>query len=167
MRGEFEMSMMGELNYFLGLQIKQRHDGIFISQDQVSKDLLKKYGLADCNGARYSNEFKRNSDADEKGTNFNITKYRGMIGSLLYLTASRPDIQFSVGMCARFQSAPMESHVEHVKRIFRYLADTKTLGLWFPKDQHEHLVAYLIRIMRDTRRREKAQVVNVSSLEDH
>ena len=63
-------------------------------------------------------------DADEEGKDFNITKYRGMIGSLLYLTASRLDIQFSVGMCERFQSAPKESHAEHVKRIFRYLADT-------------------------------------------
>ncbi|KAI9112576.1 hypothetical protein K1719_016499 [Acacia pycnantha] len=82
-------------------------------------------------------------DADEeKGKDFNITKYRGMIGSLLYLTASRPDIQFSVGMCAIFQAAPKESHAEHVKRIFRYLSDTKELGLWFPKGQQEFLVAY-------------------------
>ncbi|KAI9090147.1 hypothetical protein K1719_028843 [Acacia pycnantha] len=82
-------------------------------------------------------------DADEeKGKDFNITKYQGMILSLLYLTASRPDIEFSVGMCARFQSAPKESHAEHVKRVFWYLSDTKELGLWFPKGQQDHLVAY-------------------------
>ncbi|KAK4284444.1 hypothetical protein QN277_001276 [Acacia crassicarpa] len=95
-----------------------------------------------CNGADTPMSSNASLDADEKGKDFNITRYRGMIGSLLYLTASRPDIQFSVGMCAKFQSAPKESHAEHVKRIFRYLANTKTLGLWFPKGQPEHLVAY-------------------------
>ena len=135
--------MMGELNYFLGLQIKQRKDEIFISQKKYLRDLLKKFGLEHCNGADTLMSSTASLDADtEKGKDFNITKYRGIIRSFLYLTANRPDIQFSVGMCARFQSAPKESHAEHVKRIFRYFLDTKELGLWFPKGQQEFLVAY-------------------------
>ena len=101
MQGEFEMSMMGELNYFLGLQIKQKKDGIFISQTKYLNDLLKKFGMDSCNGVDTPMSTTTSLDANGEGKDFNINKYRGMIGSLLYLIASRPDIQFSVGMCAR------------------------------------------------------------------
>ena len=81
-------------------------------------------------------------DADIKGSSVSQSMYRGMIGSLLYLTASRPDIQFSVGMCARFQANPKESHLTCVKRILRYLEGTQELGLWYPKGNQEFLWAY-------------------------
>ncbi|KAI9125918.1 hypothetical protein K1719_003336 [Acacia pycnantha] len=134
--------MMGELNYFLGLQIKQSKNNIFISQTKYLRDLLKKYGLCECNGVGTPMSLTATLDVDVKGKDFNIKRYRGMIESLLYLTASRPDIHFNVGMCVRFQSATKESHVEHMQRIFKYLADTEELGLWFPKGQPKHLVAY-------------------------
>ena len=81
-------------------------------------------------------------DADAKGKSVSLPMYRGMIGSLLYLTASRPDIQFSVGMCARFQANPKESHLTCVKRILRYLEGTQELGLWYPRGNQEFLWAY-------------------------
>ena len=81
-------------------------------------------------------------DADAEGKDFNQSIYRGMIGSLLYLTASRPDIQFSVGICARYQAKPKESHHSNVKRILRYLVGTQELGLWYPKGTQEYLMAY-------------------------
>jgi len=81
-------------------------------------------------------------DKDENGKNVDIKKYRGMIGSLLYLIASRPDIMFSVFLCARFQSCPKESHLVAVKRIFRYLLGTVYLGLWYPKFTSLDLVSY-------------------------
>ncbi|XP_078444848.1 secreted RxLR effector protein 161-like [Wolffia australiana] len=81
-------------------------------------------------------------DADEKGVSVDQNKYRGLIGSLLYLTASRPDILFSVCLCARFQSAPKESHLKSVKHIFRYLVGTTDMGLWFPKNQDMTLIGY-------------------------
>ncbi|KAK6117859.1 hypothetical protein DH2020_048401 [Rehmannia glutinosa] len=121
MQGEFEMSMMGELNFFLGLQIKQCQEGIYISQSKYTKELLKKFGIEE--GRTVSTPMATNVkiDKDEKGKSVDESKYRGMIGSLLYLTASRPDILHVVCLCAHFQSNPKESHMSAVKRIFRYL----------------------------------------------
>ncbi|CAI8597397.1 unnamed protein product [Vicia faba] len=81
-------------------------------------------------------------DQDESGVSIDITKYRGMIGSLLYLTASRPDIMFSVCLCARFQENPKESHLMAVKRIMKYLKGTTNVGLWHPKGSVCNLVGY-------------------------
>ena len=81
-------------------------------------------------------------DMDEKGKSVDQTKYRGMIGSLLYLTASRPDIMYSVCLCARFQACPKESHLNAVKRIFRYLKGTIDSGLWYPKCDNFELICY-------------------------
>nr|XP_043611598.1 secreted RxLR effector protein 161-like [Erigeron canadensis] len=80
--------------------------------------------------------------ADLEGKPYNQKLYRSMIGSLMYLTASRPDIMFATFMCARFQANPMESHAKAVKRIFRYLKGTMNLGLWYPKDTGFELTAY-------------------------
>ena len=81
-------------------------------------------------------------DQDESGVSIDITKYRGMIGSLLYLMASRPDIMFSVCLCARFQANPKESHITTVKRIMKYLKGTTNVGLWYPKGSICNLVGY-------------------------
>ncbi|KAH9750253.1 hypothetical protein KPL71_013814 [Citrus sinensis] len=142
MSQEFEMSMMGELKYFLGLQIKQNEEGIFINQAKYVKDLLKRFGYD--NGTTKSTPMSTTIklDKDEKGKEVDIKTYRGMIGSLLYLTASRPDIMFSVYLCARFQSCPKESHILAVKRIFRYLIGTINLGLWYPRGTHIDLTCY-------------------------
>ncbi|KAK6146430.1 hypothetical protein DH2020_020299 [Rehmannia glutinosa] len=137
MQGEFEMSMMGELNFFLGLQIKQCQEGIYISQSKYTKELLKKFGIEE--GRTVSTPMATNVkiDKDEKGKPVDESKYRGMIGSLLYLTASRPDILHVVCLCARFQSNPKESHMSAVKRIFRYLKGTIQYGLFYPKNENE------------------------------
>ena len=129
MQQEFEMSMLGELNFFLGLQIIQSNDGIFIHQSKYINDMLKKFQFEDCKlvstpmtvGCKLSKE-DDSRDADQR-------TYRSMIGSLLYVTASKPDVKQAVGMVARFQSEPKESHVLAVKRIFRYLKGTIDLGL--------------------------------------
>ena len=97
------------------------------------KDLLKKYGLEGCKKISTPIATSTKLDADEIGKVVDQKTYRGMIGSLLYLTASRPDIQFSVCLCARFQANPKESHLIAVKRIFRYLSETINVGLWYPK----------------------------------
>ena len=110
MKKEFEMSMMGELKFFLGLQIKQVKEGIFVHQGKYCKELLAKFGLDKCKEAHTPMSTSCYLDKDEQGTPVDVSKYRGMIGSLLYLTASRPDIMFSVCMCARFQANPKESH---------------------------------------------------------
>ncbi|GKC70776.1 retrovirus-related pol polyprotein from transposon TNT 1-94 [Tanacetum coccineum] len=142
MHDEFEMSMMGELNFFLGLQIKQMEDGIFFNQSKYIKEMLKKFGLEESKPMKTPMSSDTKLTKDEECESVDSTKYRGMIGSLLYLTASRPDIMFSVCLCARFQEAPKTSHLEAVKRIFRYIKGTTHLGLWYPKGTSIETVVY-------------------------
>ncbi|KAK9011528.1 hypothetical protein V6N11_044376 [Hibiscus sabdariffa] len=142
MQGEFEMSMMGELSFFLGLQIKQRKDDIFINQAKYIKEKLKKFGFENVKPQATPMSSSIKLDKDEEGKCVDSKLYRSMIGSLLYLTASRPDIMFSVCLCARFQANPKESHLKVIKRIFRYLQDTPSLGLWYPRDSTFDLHAY-------------------------
>ncbi|KAL8119296.1 hypothetical protein AgCh_016723 [Apium graveolens] len=139
---EFDMSMMGELNYFLGLQIKQSKYGIYVHQSKYVKNLLTRFGFD--NVKPKSTPMNQNSKltSDEKGKDVDIEKYSGMIGSLLYLTASRPDIMYSVCVCAHFQAKPKESHLNAVKRIFRYLSGTINLGLFYPITSTFDLVGY-------------------------
>ncbi|GJS29698.1 retrovirus-related pol polyprotein from transposon TNT 1-94 [Tanacetum coccineum] len=134
MHDEFEMSMMGELNFFLGLQIKQFEDGIFLNQSKYVKEILNKFGLENAKPIKTPMSFETKLTRDEEGEPIDDTKYRGMIGSLLYLTASRPDIMFSVCLCARFQETPKTSHLEAVKRIFRYIKGC-CLTSWMSKKQ--------------------------------
>ncbi|GJY17610.1 retrovirus-related pol polyprotein from transposon TNT 1-94 [Tanacetum coccineum] len=129
MHDKFEMSMMGELNLFLGLQIKQLEDGIFFNQSNYIKEMLKKFRLKDSKPMKTPMSTETKLTKDEEDESVDNTKYRGMIGSLLYLTASRPDIMFSVCLCPRIQEDNKTSHLEAVKRIFRYVKGTTHLGL--------------------------------------
>ncbi|GJR30108.1 retrovirus-related pol polyprotein from transposon TNT 1-94 [Tanacetum coccineum] len=142
MHDEFEMSMMGELNFFLGLQIKQMEDGIFFNQSKYIKEMLKKFGLEDSKPMKTPMSSDTKLTKDEECESVDSTKYQGMIGSLLYLTASRPDIIFSICLCACFQEDPKTSHLEVVKRIFRYIKGTTHLGLWYPKGTGIETVVY-------------------------
>ncbi|GJS04675.1 retrovirus-related pol polyprotein from transposon TNT 1-94 [Tanacetum coccineum] len=139
---EFEMSMMGELNIFLVLQIKQTEDGIFFNQSKYIKEMLKKFGLEDSKPMKTPMSLDTKLMKDEECESVDSTKYRGMIGSLLYLMASRSDIMFSVCLCARFQEDPKTSHLEAVKRIFRHVKGTTHLGLWYPKGTGIETVVY-------------------------
>ena len=127
MQSKYEMSMMGELTYFLGLQVKQVSDGIFISQTKYIYDLLKKFDLMDCSSAKTPMATATKLELNKAEKSVDISSYRGMVGSLLYLTASRPDIMFATCLCARFQAVPKESRVVAIKRIFRYLKGTPNL----------------------------------------
>ncbi|GJU28752.1 retrovirus-related pol polyprotein from transposon TNT 1-94 [Tanacetum coccineum] len=142
MHDEFEMNMMGKLNFFLGLQIKQIEDGIFFNQSNYIKEMLKKFGLEDSKSMKTPMSSDTKLTKDKKCESVDSTKYRGMIGSLLYLTASRPDIMFSVCLCARFQEAPKTSYLKVVKHIFRYIKGTTHLGLWYPKGTDIETVVY-------------------------
>ncbi|GJX17620.1 retrovirus-related pol polyprotein from transposon TNT 1-94 [Tanacetum coccineum] len=132
MTQRYEMSMMSVLAYFLRFQIKQFERCISINQEKYFKDLLKKY---DINGSSVKTPMvpPNNLGPDLNGKAANETQYRGMIGSLMYLTASIPDIQFSTYLCTRYQENPKESYLIAIKRIFRYLKGTPSLGLWYLK----------------------------------
>ncbi|GJR29510.1 retrovirus-related pol polyprotein from transposon TNT 1-94 [Tanacetum coccineum] len=142
MHDEFEMSMIGELSFFLGFQIEQLEDGIFLNQSKYIKEMLKKFGLEDSKPIKTPMSSKTKLTRDENGESIDDTKYRGMIGSLLYPTASHPVIMFSVCLCAHFQEAPKVSHLEAVKRIFRYVKGTTNLGLWYPKGTGVETIVY-------------------------
>ncbi|GJV27490.1 putative ribonuclease H-like domain-containing protein, partial [Tanacetum coccineum] len=142
MHKKFQMSSMGELTFFLGLQVKQKEDGIFISQDKYVNEILNKFGFSDVKTARTHMETQKALLKDADGEDVDEHLYRSMIGSLMYLTSSRYDIIFTVCACARFQVNPKVSHLYAVKRIFRYLKGQPKLGLWFPKDSPFDLVVY-------------------------
>jgi hypothetical protein len=125
MANEFEMSMIGELSYFLGLQIKQVKNDTFVSQGKYIKDMLKKFSMEDVKGISTPMKTNGSLNSDTSGNIVDQKMYRSMIGSLLYVTTSRLDVMFSVCMCARFQDTPRESHLKATKRILRYLKHTQ------------------------------------------
>ncbi|KAI3678839.1 hypothetical protein L6452_38143 [Arctium lappa] len=142
MHQRFKMSSMGELTFFLGLQVQQKSDGIFISQSKYVQDILTKFGFSDSNPASTPMETHKQITTNLEGEDMDVHHYRSMIGSLMYLTASRPDIMFPVYVCARFEVRPKQSHYQAVKRIFRYLKGQPRLGLWYPHDSSFDLLAY-------------------------
>jgi hypothetical protein len=139
---KFKMSMMGELTYFLGFQVKQLKDGTSISQMKYTQDLLKRFRMKDAKPAKTPMGTDENLDLNKRGKSIDQKAYRSMIGSLLYLCASRPDIMLSVCMCARFQSDPKECHLVAVKRILRYLVSTPCFRIWYPKGSTFDLIGY-------------------------
>ncbi|KAJ9565142.1 hypothetical protein OSB04_001108, partial [Centaurea solstitialis] len=142
MTTRFEMSMLRELSFFLGLQVIQKPDGILINQSKYIGDLLKRFHMATSSVAKTPMASGTLIGADPKGKPVDQKTYRAIIGSLLYLTASRPDIMFATCFCARFQANPKESHMMAVKRILRYLKGTPNRGLWYPKESGFELVAF-------------------------
>ncbi|GKE22361.1 retrovirus-related pol polyprotein from transposon TNT 1-94, partial [Tanacetum coccineum] len=128
MKNNFEMSMMGELKFFLGLQVHQSPRGIFISQSQYAIELLKKHGLDECVSMSTPMETER-LDAHLQGTPTDQITYRRMIGGLMYLTTSCLDIAFATFVCARYQARPTVKHLKEVKRIFRYLRQSYNMGI--------------------------------------
>ncbi|KAK1424228.1 hypothetical protein QVD17_19549 [Tagetes erecta] len=142
MKSRFQMSSMGEINFFLGLQVKQSADRIFINQSKFVEKLLKKFKIQDFQTIRTPSDVNCKIQPDSKGKSVDQTLYRSMIGSLMYLTASRPDIMYAVCVCARYQSDPKESHLVAVKRIFRYLKGKPNLGLWYPYEGNFELYSY-------------------------
>ncbi|GJT49285.1 putative ribonuclease H-like domain-containing protein, partial [Tanacetum coccineum] len=141
MQSRFQMSSMGELTFFLGLQVKQNKEGIFISQDKYVAEILKKFDL-DVKAAITPMETKLPLTKDEEAFDVDVHLYRSMIGSLMYLTASRPDIMYAVCVCSRFQVTPKTSHLNAVKRIFKYLKGKPNLGLWYPRESPLDLEAF-------------------------
>ncbi|GJV59851.1 putative ribonuclease H-like domain-containing protein [Tanacetum coccineum] len=142
MHKKFQMSSMGELTFFLGLQMMQKEDRIFISQDKYVDEILKKFGFSTVRIASTPMETSKPLLKEAEAEDVDVHLYRSMIGSLMYLTAFRPDIMFVVCACARFQVTPKVSHLHAVKRIFRYLKSQPKLGLWYPKDSPFDLEAY-------------------------
>ena len=137
---EFEISMIGELTHFLRLQIHQQDSGIF--QSKYAKNLVKKFGLESASSIRTPMSQNVKLTIDLLGKRVDLSLYRSMIGSLLYLTASRLDISYNVGVCARYQANPKESHMIAFKRVIKYVKTIADFGVWFNKDTNDVLAGY-------------------------
>ncbi|GJT90409.1 retrovirus-related pol polyprotein from transposon TNT 1-94 [Tanacetum coccineum] len=142
MHSRFEMSLMGEMKFFLGLQIHQSPKGIFINQAKYALEILKKHNMDNCHSIGTPLATKPNLDVDLSGEPVDQSDYRSKIGSLMYLTSSRPDLVQAVCYCARYQARPTQKHLKEVKRIFKYLKGTINMRLWYPKDSGFELTAF-------------------------
>ncbi|GJY03767.1 retrovirus-related pol polyprotein from transposon TNT 1-94 [Tanacetum coccineum] len=143
MKSRFEMLMMGEMTFFLGLQVNPSPCGIFINQSNYVLEILKKYGMETCDPVGTPMEIKDKLDLDQNGTLVDATKYCSMIGALMYLTSSIPDIVHATCLCARYQAKPTEKHLKEVKRIFGCLRGTVNMRLQYTKDSGFKLTGFL------------------------
>jgi hypothetical protein len=142
MSREFKMSMMGKLTFFLGLQIKQTREGTFVHQGKYTKDLLRKFDMGEAKPLSTPMSTTTALDEDKEGEAVDQKEYQSMIESLLYLTVTRPDIQFAVYLYACFQSSPRTSHRQAIKQIMRYLRFTPEFSLWFSASSSLSLCGY-------------------------
>ena len=125
------------VTYLLGLQVKQTDSRIYINQAKYGRNLVKRFGLDKAAHARTPMATNTKFTNDPSGDSIDVTLYRSMIGCLLYLTASRPNIAFSVGVCSRFQSNPKISHLNAIKRIIKYVSGTCDYGLFYSKESKD------------------------------
>nr|GEW41677.1 retrovirus-related Pol polyprotein from transposon TNT 1-94 [Tanacetum cinerariifolium] len=142
MKSRFQMSSVGKLTFFLGLQVKQKEDGTFISQDKYVAEILKKFDFMSVKTASTPIKTQKPLVKDEEAADVDVHLYRSMIGSLMYLITSRPNIMYAVCACSRIQVTPNTSHLYAVKRIFGYLKGQPKLGLWYPRESNFDLEAY-------------------------
>ncbi|XP_023756123.1 uncharacterized mitochondrial protein AtMg00810-like [Lactuca sativa] len=142
MTKKFKMSMNREINFFLGLQVKQVPQGIFIHQVKYTSELLKKYSMDNCFAAKVPMAFGYKISADPSGESVDHKTYRGMFGSLMYLTHNILNIVFATGLCSRYQADPKVSDLTAVKQILRYLKASKALRLWYPAGNDFSLQAF-------------------------
>eukprot|EP00253_Pinus_taeda_P015557 PITA_15557 len=165
MQKEFEMSLLGELTYFLGLQIQQKEEGIFLSQTKYLKQILKKYCMEDAKPVCTPMVTGCSLSANDESAAVHQPTYRSMIGSLLYLTGTRTDIMHAVGIVGRFQANLKETHLQAVKRIFKYLQGTQNYGLWYPRDTDLTLHAYTDADWAEAWMTGRAQVVTLQDFQ--
>jgi Reverse transcriptase (RNA-dependent DNA polymerase) len=143
MKLKFEMTDLGMMRYFLSLKINKDKSGIFISQGAYARDILQKFGMSDCNSVATPMELGAKLSKFNGGEAVDLNNYRSLIGSLRYLTCTRPDISFAVGVASRFKEDPKHSHLKVVKRILRYIKGTEDLGLHYTKTNKFELTGYV------------------------
>lgn len=142
MSNEFEMTDMGLMAYYLGIEVKQEDKGIFITQEGYAKEVLKKFKMDDANPVGTPMECGSKLSKHEKGENVDPTLYKSLIGSLRYLTCTRPDILYAVGVVSRYMEAPTTTHFKAAKRILRYIKGTTNFGLHYYSSDNYNIVGY-------------------------
>ncbi|PWA98023.1 hypothetical protein CTI12_AA024020 [Artemisia annua] len=142
MTGEFEMTDIGLMSYYLGIEVKQTDEGIFISQEGYAKEILKRFGMDKCNPVGTPIEHKAKPSKHDGGEAVDSTLFKSLVGSLRYLTCTRPDILFAVGLISRFMEEPTTKHLEIAKRILRYIKGTIDYGMFYSTSEDFKLVGY-------------------------
>ncbi|KAI3788698.1 hypothetical protein L2E82_01471 [Cichorium intybus] len=142
MMSKFEMTDMGKLSYFLGLEVHQSTRGIHMSQQKYATDLLKQFGMMDCKPTSTPMNINEKLTAEDGTGKADARSYRSLIGRLIYLTHTRPDLSFPVGLLSRFMHNPTKQHFGAAKRVLRYVAGTKSFGLWYEQNKEFVLKGY-------------------------
>jgi transposase InsO family protein len=142
MMNTFEMTDLGLMNYFLGIEVKQQEEGIFICQKKYTEGLLKKFKMNDCKPVATPLVTNEKLQKDDGSPEADASHYRSLIGSLLYLTATRPDIMFATSLLSRFMQKPSQIHFGVGKRVLRYLQGTKEYGIWYKPKCNSKLLGY-------------------------
>lgn len=142
MKQRFDMKDLGKMCYFLGVEVEQSEKGIFLCQKKYATEMLIHFGMEDCNPVNNPMVPGTKLSKDMEGENADATLYKQLIGSLMYLTAIRPDIMFSVCFLSRFMVQPKAAHLVVVKRILRYIKGTLKLGLMYKDDGEDSLKSY-------------------------
>jgi hypothetical protein len=138
----FEMTDLGEMTYFLGIEVRQKQDGIFICQEKYLKEILKRFKLEDCKEVSTPMVLKTKLQKEDGAENADEGIYRKIIGCLMYLTATRPDILHAVSILSRFLNFPSELHMMAAKRVMRYLKGTKSFGVKFSHCKDFKLIGF-------------------------
>lgn len=138
----FEMSDLGLLSFYLGIEVEQQEDCITIKQISYAKKVLSQFGMMDCNPTKFPMDPGAKLDVDKQGERVDATACWRIIGCLRYLLHTRPDLSFSVGMASRFMEKPTMMHMKAVKQIMRYLKGTLRFGLVYTQGREELLVGY-------------------------
>ena len=140
MSSVFDMSDLGRLSYYLGMEVDQKDGYIELKQSAYARKVIEKAGMTGCNTVKYPMEPAEKLNKDERGKSVNPTQYKSMVGGLRYLVFTRPDIAYSVGVVSRFMERPTELHLAAVKRIFRYVSGTLGFGLIYTKGEGNYLL---------------------------
>lgn len=133
MEEEFDMTNLGKMRFFLGIEVLQTSHGIHISQGKYALEVLRRFDMENCNSVRSPMVPGNKLSLDEDGELVDETFYKQIIGSLIYITTTRPDLQFSVSLLSRYMSKPTTLHLQAAKRVLRYLRGTVDFGIWFKR----------------------------------
>uniref|UniRef100_A0A2N9FP23 Integrase catalytic domain-containing protein n=1 Tax=Fagus sylvatica TaxID=28930 RepID=A0A2N9FP23_FAGSY len=142
MKLEFDMIDLGKMKYFLGVEVLQNPEGIYISQRKYAKEVLERFRMEKSNSVKNPIVPGVRLMKDEEGAKVNATMYKQLVGSLMYLTATRPDLMYVVSLISRFMASPTELHLQACKRVLRYLKGTVDLGVFYRKEGNGELMAY-------------------------
>ncbi|XP_071704493.1 uncharacterized mitochondrial protein AtMg00810-like [Rutidosis leptorrhynchoides] len=142
MKLEFDMTDLGEMKFFLGIEVLQRVDGIFICQRKYASEILDRFGMMDVNVVHNPLTVGFKVVKDEDGLKIDSTQFKQIVGSLMYLSATRPDIMFAVSLISRFMSSPTQLHFSVAKRILRYIKATMDYGVFYKRGSSSELIGY-------------------------